>query len=167
MKIIAFPAATQGARAPARGLLLFGPPGTGKTLIGRAIASNIRATFFSISASSLTSKWCVNYNCIIWPSKQSTKKPNTCGLPTSTLPLSRIRILAHLQSPTCFQVSRAAASLEARGQSSKVKLSATLSRGMHAGPQLSQPHWLFILPQADGVLVSDELMSTAARKPDC
>ena len=47
----------QGARAPARGLLLFGPPGTGKTLIGRAIASNIRATFFSISASSLTSKW--------------------------------------------------------------------------------------------------------------
>ena len=32
--------------------------GTGKTLIGRAIASNMRATFFNISASSLTSKWC-------------------------------------------------------------------------------------------------------------
>lgn len=29
----------------------------GKTLIGKAIASNINATFFSISASSLTSKW--------------------------------------------------------------------------------------------------------------
>mmetsp|Transcript_14478 Transcript_14478/g.39206 ORF Transcript_14478/g.39206 Transcript_14478/m.39206 type:complete len:493 (-) Transcript_14478:596-2074(-) len=47
----------KGARAPPKGLLLFGPPGTGKTLIGRAIASNINATFFSISASSLTSKW--------------------------------------------------------------------------------------------------------------
>ena len=47
----------QGTRTPPRGLLLFGPPGTGKTLIGKAIASNIQATFFSISASSLTSKW--------------------------------------------------------------------------------------------------------------
>jgi SpoVK/Ycf46/Vps4 family AAA+-type ATPase len=46
-----------GLRGPPRGLLLFGPPGTGKTLIGKCIASQANASFFSISASSLTSKW--------------------------------------------------------------------------------------------------------------
>eukprot|EP00117_Sycon_ciliatum_P002139 scpid42032/ scgid2058/ Fidgetin-like protein 1 len=46
-----------GLRGPPKGMLLFGPPGTGKTLIGKCIASQAGATFFSISASSLTSKW--------------------------------------------------------------------------------------------------------------
>jgi transitional endoplasmic reticulum ATPase len=45
-----------GVRPPA-GLLLYGPPGTGKTTIAKAMATEVAASFYEMSAADLLSKW--------------------------------------------------------------------------------------------------------------
>jgi SpoVK/Ycf46/Vps4 family AAA+-type ATPase len=45
-----------GVKPPA-GIILYGPPGTGKTTIAKAIATQVSASFYEMSAAELLSKW--------------------------------------------------------------------------------------------------------------
>lgn len=116
-----FPQLFTGNRKPWKGILLYGPPGTGKSFIAKVLSSISGMNFFSVSASSLMSKWVGESERMVCAKTHThIQGLNTiaCHLPTSR-PILKTRELFKLaidRKPAIVFVDEIDAILTRRGE---------------------------------------------------
>ena len=83
-----------------RGILLYGPPGTGKTMLARAVASESKANFITVSSSDLLSKWVGESEKALREIFRRAKQASPC-----IVFFDEIEALAPLRTPSDAQVT--------------------------------------------------------------